>query len=92
MSEVVTSITDHAIAQTLQETFADARIHVIDDSAQHVGHAGANGSGRGSHFRVQIASHSFTNLTRLERHRLVYDALRPYFDQGLHALAIETSV
>jgi BolA protein len=31
----------------------------------------------------------FTNLSRVQRHRLVYDALQDFIDQGLHALAIE---
>jgi BolA protein len=32
----------------------------------------------------------FTHLARVARHRLVYDALQDFIDQGLHALAIET--
>jgi BolA protein len=31
----------------------------------------------------------FTGLSRIQRHRLVYDALQDFIDQGLHALAIE---
>jgi BolA protein len=32
----------------------------------------------------------FEGKPRLARHRLVYDALQEFIDQGLHALAIET--
>jgi BolA protein len=32
----------------------------------------------------------FTGLSRVARHRLVYDALQDFIAQGLHALAIET--
>jgi BolA protein len=31
----------------------------------------------------------FTGKSRVQRHRLVYDALQDFIDQGLHALAIE---
>jgi BolA protein len=63
---------------------------VLDESYQHDGHAGANGSGYGTHFRVRVAAPLFKGLSRVARHRLVYDALQDFIDQGLHALAIET--
>jgi BolA protein len=39
--------------------------------------------------RVCIASPLFASISRVQRHRLVYDALQDFIDQGLHALAIE---
>jgi BolA protein len=75
----------------LQERLAPTRLEVIDESYQHAGHVGANESGFGTHFRVRIASHLFTGCSRVARHRLVYDALQDFIDQGLHALAIEAS-
>jgi BolA protein len=74
----------------LQERLAPTRLEVVDESYQHAGHAGANDSGFGTHFRVRVASHLFTGLSRVARHRLVYDALQDFIAQGLHALAIET--
>ncbi len=74
----------------LQERLAPTRLEVLDESYQHAGHVGANDSGFGTHFRVRIASHLFTGLSRVARHRLVYDALQDFIAQGLHALAIET--
>ena len=56
----------------------------------HAGHAGANGTGYGTHFRVRIDCPRFAGVSRLGRHRLVYDALRDFLDGGVHALAIET--
>jgi BolA protein len=50
---------------------------------------GANESGQGTHMRVCIASPLFATMSRVQRHRLVYDALQDFIDQGLHALAIE---
>jgi BolA family transcriptional regulator, general stress-responsive regulator len=73
----------------LRQRLQPSRLEVIDESYQHAGHAGANASGMGTHFRVRIASPLFTNCSRVARHRLVYDALLDFIDQGLHALAIE---
>jgi BolA protein len=77
------------IEQRLRSTLQPQRLEVIDESYQHAGHVGANDSGVGTHFRVKIASPLFTGLSRVARHRLVYDSLQDFIDQGLHALAIE---
>ena len=78
-----------ALEQRLRERLAPSLLQVIDESGQHAGHAGANGTGFGTHFRVRIASPRFDGLSRVQRHRLVYDALQDFIDAGLHALAIE---
>ena len=75
----------------LLERLSPSQLEVIDESYQHAGHVGANDTGVGTHFRVRIASHLFTGRSRVARHRLVYDALQDFIDQGLHALAIEAS-
>jgi BolA protein len=77
---------DAALREALQPT----ALEVIDESAAHAGHSGANGLGRGTHFRVRIASPRFEGRTRVAKHRLVYDALRFFIDQGVHAIAVET--
>ena len=84
------AITTENIEQRLRETLQPSTLQVLDESYQHAGHAGANASGVGTHFRVRIASQLFTRKSRVARHRLVYDALQDFIDQGLHALAIET--
>ena len=78
------------IEQRLREALQPMALEVIDESHLHQGHAGANGSGFGTHFRVRVTSHLFTGKSAVMRHRLVYDALRDFIEQGLHALAIET--
>jgi BolA family transcriptional regulator, general stress-responsive regulator len=83
-----TSISDRIHAR-LTERLQATELRVIDESAAHAGHAGANASGQDSHIRVCIASPLFTGISRVQRHRLVYDALQDFIDQGLHALAIE---
>ena len=78
-----------AIEQQLTSRLNPTQLEVIDESADHAGHMGANAEGFGTHFRVRIASPAFTGKSRVARHRLVYDALQNFIDQGLHALAIE---
>ena len=63
------------------------RLEVVDDSHLHAGHAGAR---EGRHFTVRIASARFDGLTRVARHRLVYDCLDALIGRGgIHALAID---
>ena len=81
--------TADALDARLREVLRPTALEVIDESAAHAGHAGANAQGYGSHFRVRIASPLFEGKSRVARHRLVYDALHDFVAQGLHALAIE---
>lgn len=82
-------VTAAAIELRLKQTLSPTELSVLDESVQHAGHAGANGTGFGTHFRVRIASPGFAGMARVQCHRLVYDALQEFIDQGLHALAIE---
>lgn len=77
------------IEQRLSAAFAPQYLTVRDDSHKHAGHAGARPEG-GTHFHVEIVSEKFRALSTVARHRLVYDALKPDFEQGLHALSIVT--
>ena len=82
-------ITATAIEATLRQALTPTRLEVLDESAAHAGHAGANGTGFGTHFRVRIGSPAFAGKSRVAQHRLVYDALQKFTAAGLHALAIE---
>ena len=77
------------IEQQLQARLHPTRLEVLDESAAHAGHTGANAQGLGSHFRIRIASPAFAGKSRVACHRLVYDGMQNFIDQGLHALAIE---
>ena len=83
----------NTIARQMHEVLASrlepSALEVLDESAAHAGHAGANGTGFGTHFRVRISSPLFTGKPRVAQHRLVYDALQEFMDRGVHALAIE---
>ena len=83
------AISAQAMEAALRARLAPTVLEVIDESHQHAGHVGANDSGFGTHFRVRIATPEFAGRTRVARHRLVYDALQDFIDQGVHAIAIE---
>ena len=78
------------LAARLTSQLQPSQLQVIDESGDHAGHVGSNGSAFGTHFRVQITSPQFAGKSRVACHRLVYDALQPFIDQGVHAIAIET--
>lgn len=73
----------------LQRKLQPASIEIADDSARHAGHAGARESG-GGHFTVHIVADCFAGLSRLQRHRLVNNALKGEFGPLIHALSIQT--
>ncbi|MEP7297203.1 MAG: BolA family protein [Burkholderiales bacterium] len=74
------------IRQELEALLRPDLVEVQDDSHLHAGHAGAR---EGRHFNVRIVSPRFEGLSRVARHRLVYDALHALIPRGIHALAIE---
>jgi BolA family transcriptional regulator, general stress-responsive regulator len=80
------SVSASDIRQELDSALHPDQLDVQDDSHLHAGHAGAR---EGRHFTVRIVSARFTGLTRVARHRLVYDALHALMPRGIHALAIE---
>jgi BolA family transcriptional regulator, general stress-responsive regulator len=74
------------IERTLRDAFAPAYLEVIDDSSLHAGHVGAEGGG--GHYQVVIVAERFRGLSRIERHRAVYDALGDAMRDRIHALAL----
>jgi BolA protein len=78
------------IAEKLTKAFAPVSLAVTDESHRHEGHAGWREGGE-THFRVQIVAPAFAGRTRLERHRMINEALSAEFSGGVHALAIEAA-
>jgi BolA protein len=74
------------IRALVQDRLAPQQLEVLDESAAHAGHAGA--AGGGGHFRVRVVSDAFSGLSRLQRHRLVHEALGELFRHEIHALAL----
>ncbi len=79
--------TEHQIAAKLTEAFAPVSLDVTDESHLHEGHAGHRPGGQ-THFRVYIVSQAFDGKSRVERHRMIHQALADELAGGIHALAL----
>lgn len=74
--------------ELLTAAFAPTHLAIINDSGQHAGHSGDDGSGE-SHFTVEITSAAFDGVNRVMRQRMVNTALGDIPGQRVHALAIK---
>jgi len=61
---------------------------LIDDSEKHRGHGGYNPSGE-SHFTLEIESPAFEGKSRVERQRMIHQALGDLVGERVHALSIK---
>jgi BolA protein len=86
MSEPTHGVWAADIEAALRTALAPTALEVQDDSHLHAGHAGAR---EGRHFSLRIVSERFNGLSRVARHRLVYDSLHDLIPRGIHALAID---
>lgn len=88
MIDPATGPLQRAITQRLTDALSPTRLVVTNDSAQHAGHAGDDGSGE-THFSVAVEAPAFAGLSRVARQRLVNQALAELIAPGgIHALAI----
>ena len=71
----------------LTRAFSPTLLRVVDDSARHAGHAGAQPGGE-THYNVLVVSAAFHGLSRVARSRAVHDALAAEFAAGMHALSL----
>lgn len=79
-----------AITERLQAALSPSHLAVVNESGLHAGHAGDDGSGE-SHFRVEVESHAFAGLGRVQRQRLVNTALAELLATRIHALSIRAT-
>jgi BolA protein len=75
------------IEARLREAFDPVHLEIRDVSHRHVNHGGWRPEGE-THFEVAVTSERFDGLGRLERHRLINDALADLLATRIHALAI----
>jgi BolA protein len=78
------------IENRLNSALSPTRLDVSNDSAQHAGHMGDDGTGE-SHFSVTIEAPAFTGVSRVQRQRLVNQALADLLRDRIHALAIRAT-
>ena len=73
------------VKEILSNCFKTAYIEIIDDSKNHVGHAGNTG---GAHLNLEIVSVDFEGLSRVERHKFIYKCLDGFIPVKIHALKV----
>jgi BolA protein len=78
------------IKEKIQKSLMPEVLILENQSAQHAGHAGDDGSGE-SHFHLKVVSEKFRGLTRIDQHRLVNEILSDELSSRIHALALKTS-
>ena len=81
------------IRQLMERDFTPVEMVIEDESARHAHHAGVREAGRAgqageTHFALTLVSARFEGLTRVERQRLVHEALAAEFRTGLPALSL----
>ncbi len=67
------------IERLIKRAFPDAKVIVVDMA------------GDGDHFAARITCEAFKGKSRIQQHKMVYDALGGQMGGALHALALETS-
>jgi len=72
------------IRASLEEAFHPCQLELDDESHLHTGHGAIGG-----HFRVRIVSEQFKGRSPVQRHRLVYEALKDLMGSEVHALGIQ---
>lgn len=77
------------VKETLQKNFNPQLLKVIDESSMHIGHPGAE-EGR-FHLYVYIRAKKFSDLSRLEIHRVIYEVLADQIKNHIHALRIDAA-
>jgi BolA protein len=75
------------IRAKLEAALQPTRLELLDESAQHAGHAGARPEGE-THFRLHIVAEGFAGRSRVERQRLVHRILADELAGPVHALSI----
>ena len=73
------AMTARDIEALIKQALPDAEV-VIRDLA-----------GDGNHYAAEVVSASFQGKSRVQQHKLVYDALKGSMGGALHALALQTS-
>ncbi len=68
------------IERLIKEAFPNAHVVIVDMA------------GDGDHFGARVTCEAFKGKSRLQQHKMVYDALQGHMGGALHALALETVV
>lgn len=75
----------------LYQVLQAEHVEIIDNSWMHAGHVAMAGVpvAEGTHLQVTVVSPLFEGMSRLDRHRMIHQALQEEFAGHLHALEIK---
>jgi BolA protein len=90
MSELPEHPLTAQLRDRLTAALAPMELVISDQSHLHAGHAGSQGGAR--HYHARVVAACFRGKTRVQQHRLVYDAVADLMPHPIHALALETAV
>lgn len=84
---------ERRIKEKLEAAFAPEHLLIENDSHKHRHHAPMrDGAYTGeTHFIVTIISNAFAGRSRIERHRMVHEALAEELAGPVHALAVKAA-
>ncbi len=74
------SIEHTEIESLLKKAFKDAILHLTDTHGDQ------------DHYSVHVISRDFVGKSRVEQHKMVFDALQGAMKKDLHALSVKTSL
>ncbi|KAF8919879.1 bola-like protein [Mucidula mucida] len=84
-----------SIKDKLTSLLQPSSLVIRNDSWQHRHHAAmrdhpaADGEME-THFTIEVVSDAFSGKVTMQRHRMIYAALAPEFEQGLHSVSLKT--
>lgn len=67
------------IERLIREAFPDAEVEITDLA------------GDNDHYAAMVSSRAFKGKTRVQQHKMVYDALKGRMGGALHALSLQTA-
>lgn len=77
---IVMAMSAHAIETLIREGIPDATVTIRDLA------------GDGEHYAAEVISESFRGKTRVQQHKMVYEALKGNMGNDLHALMLQTNI
>jgi len=80
--------TAELIEKCLKKSIQVTQLTILDDSQKHATHPQALQAG-GGHYQIVVVSEDFEGKTTLQRHRIIYTALRNEMKGNIHALSIK---
>lgn len=82
------SVRVRAIEEALRQGLQAEHVAIVDESAHHSGHPGAEDGG--GHYQILVVSEKFRGISRVAAQRLVYAALGDLMVRDIHALSMRT--